>query len=108
SPAASGDVDAGVKLPVPSPSRIVTWSRLKFAATRSGRPSLLKSPTATDQGLRPASSGEVDAGVKLPAASPSRIVTLPSLKFAVARSGRPSLLKSPTVTDKGSSPTASG
>ncbi len=67
-------------------------------------PSPLKSPTATETGLVPAASGLLGAALKLASSGgvwPSRIVTLSELKLAMARSGLPSPLKSPTATDSG-------
>src|SRR6185436_307423 len=97
----------GVKLPVPSPRRIVTLLEPKFAVARSGLPSRLKSPAATETAV-PAPSGEVAGWLKLPVPSPSIIVTLLEPLLAVARSGLPSRLKSPTATDKGWLPAPSG
>ena len=89
-------------------SRMLTLLELRLAAARSGRPSRLKSPTAMETGSVPTLSGEVGAAVKFPVPSPSRIVTLLELMLATARSGRPSRLKSPTATPRGSVPTLSG
>ncbi len=49
----TGRSGAEVNLPVPSPRRIETVSERLLATARSGRPSPLKSPTATARGLNP-------------------------------------------------------
>src|SRR5262245_30233321 len=72
-----------------------------LATARSGLPSPLKSPTATDLGLVPAPTVELWASGKSPAPSPSRIVTFLERWLATARSGLPSRLKSATVTELG-------
>jgi hypothetical protein len=90
------------------PSRIVTLLETAFAVARSCRPSPLKSPTATERGPVPTGSGEEAAAVKSPMPSPSTIVTLLEPEFAVARSCRPSPLKSPTATETGRDPAGSG
>src|SRR5207247_1998840 len=71
--------------------------------TRSGAPSPLKSPTATEIGKPPTAT--VDCGPKppLPLFRFSSTETL--LSAAAARSGAPSPLKSPTATETGLSPT---
>src|SRR5215470_7597581 len=75
----------------------------------SGLPSLLKSPTATAQGLAP--TAKVVWGAKLGTVAPGVVVfsntdTVPGVKFAITRSGLPSLLKSATATEVGSVPVA--
>ena len=87
-----------MKLPVPLPSRIVTLLELSSPSARSGLPSRLKSPTVSAIGLVLPTPGESPRCVKPPIPLPSRIVTLLEFKFAVARSGLPSRLKSPTAT----------
>src|SRR5271169_6275586 len=74
---------------------------------RSGLPSPLKSPTATDEGPDPAWNGLPGAAAKPPDPFPSSTVTVPS-PLAMARSGLPSPLKSPTATDMGFVPTVNG
>src|SRR5207344_3194279 len=99
SPAASGEVPAAVKLPVPSPSRIVRLSVAAFATARSVLASPPRLAAATELGNAPAASGEVPAAVKLPAPSPSRIVTSPELPFATARSVFASPLRLAAATE---------
>ena len=64
-----------MKLPLPSPSRIVTSSEPPFATARSMLASPLGLAATIEVGPLPAGSGEVGAGVKLPLPSPSRMVT---------------------------------
>ena len=71
----AGDEAVAVKLPVPSPSRIVTVLVLKLTTARSSFPSPLKSPTATEFGFLPVAGDEVRA--KLPVPSPSKMLTAP-------------------------------
>ena len=97
-----------MKSPVPSPSRMLTLAESSLATARSGLPSRLKSPTATEKGLVPTFSGEEGAAVKSPVPVPSRMLTLLEPALATARSGRPSRLKSPTATELGWVPTLSG
>src|SRR5262249_61190744 len=94
-------------MPSPLPSWIVTLLELEFAVAKSGLPSRLKSPTATERGPDPTLTGE-PAGLKPPIPSPNKIVTLLERAFAVARSGVPSRLKSPTATELGPDPTSTG
>ena len=77
-------------------------------STRSGLPSPLKSPTATDCGNRPAAKGLPGAGWNPPVPSPRRTVKSLELLLAVTISGLPSPLKSATATDCGPVPTANG
>src|SRR5215831_3588417 len=49
----AGDEVVGLKLPVPSPSRILTALPPLLATARSSLPSPLKSPTATPHGRKP-------------------------------------------------------
>src|SRR5688500_6054052 len=102
-----------VKSPDPFPSRIATLLVLDCATARSGRPSRLKSPTATDSALPPTPSGEVAGGVKLVKQTRSvqllsRITILLAAPVTTARSGLPSRLKSPTDTESEASVTISG
>ena len=62
------------KLPVPVPSRIDTLFEPTFATARSGFPSPLKSPMATDGDPDPVA--KLVAALKLPVPEPSRIETL--------------------------------
>src|SRR5438552_5494824 len=71
-------------------------------------PSPLKSPTTTEEGDLPTANGLPGAVVKTPEPFPSNTVTLLLPRFAVARSGMPSPLKSPTATKAGNDPTANG
>ena len=59
----------------------------------------MKSSLVTDRGPVPVAKSVLVP--KLPVPVPRRIETLLELKFATARSGRPSALKSPLVTDVG-------
>src|SRR6266550_1178471 len=81
---------------------------MKLSATRSGLPSLLKSPTATDLGVWPTVTGEPGAGVKPPRPSPRRIVTLSEELFTTAKSGLASRLKSPDTIWLGAFPAVYG
>src|SRR5262249_57478130 len=83
-PALTVELVASGKAPVPSPKRIVTLLELKLATARSGLPSPLKSPTATDKGLVPAPTVELVALGKAPVPSPKRIVTVPSPQGAAS------------------------
>jgi DNA-directed RNA polymerase specialized sigma24 family protein len=74
------------------------------ATTRSGRPSRLRSATATEEGLVP--TGRAIWPVKDAVAAPTGVafsITVTKLLRAAvtARSGRPSPLKSPTATEAG-------
>src|ERR1051325_7367409 len=103
-----GDASDGLKSPIPLPSRIVILLLAALIDARSGLPSRLKSLTTICRGPELVASGEVDAGLKSPIPLPSRMVILLEVVFAVARSGLPSRLKSPTATEIGKVPTASG
>ena len=77
---------------------------LKFAAAKSGFPSPLKSPMLTELGL--SASTEGDLGAKVRGVAPvavvlSRIEALLLLTFATAKSGLPSPLMSPMLTESG-------
>ena len=100
-PTKKGLPEAGLNLPVPSPSNTVTVLPLVFATARSGLPSPLKSRTTNDSGSGPTAKGLPGAGMKPPVPFPGSTVTLLPVEFAVARSGTPSLLKSPTATATG-------
>ena len=101
-PTVTMGVGAGEKYPVPSPSRIATVPSWKLATAKSRCP-LPKSPTAMENGSEPAplptDTGEPGNSAKFPVPSPFRIVTLPELLLATARSSFPSPLKSPAATD---------
>src|SRR5207253_6532068 len=86
-------------------SNTVTVLELKFATARSGTPSRLKSPTATDSGFVP--TAKVSAAWKVPLPLPSSTETLLEVKLATARSCTPSLLRLPTATARGRAPTTS-
>src|SRR5207245_2805946 len=87
---------------VPLPNRTDTLLESALAVTRSGLPSLLKSPTASEPGLVP--TPKLVAAPKPPVPLPSRMDMLLELKLATARSGLPSLSKSPTPTEIGPVP----
>src|SRR5437870_2254994 len=94
--------------PRPSPSSILTLLDKRFATTRSGFPSRLKSPTATASGATPETTGEPGGSVNAPLPLPNSIVTLSENLFATARSGLPSRLKSPTAAKVGARPAPTG
>ena len=85
-----------------------------FAVTRSGRPSALKSSTATTRGFEPVSNGAGPA--KLGAVAPFcvvlRSVVMPAepdeLRLADTRSGLPSRSKSADATVNGPLPAPNG
>jgi len=83
--------------------RIDTLAEPWFATARSGVPSPLKSPTATEAGV--VATLKLVAVPKLPAPVPNRIDTVPELPLATARSRTPSPLTSATATDCGFRPT---
>src|SRR3954453_13369679 len=105
---ATGEPVAWVKPPAPSPRNTLRLPPMKLSATKSGLPSLLKSPTATDLGVWPTVTGEPGAGVKPPTPSPRRIVTLFETVFTTAKSGLVSRLKSAVTIWLGESPAAYG
>src|SRR3954467_14914990 len=105
---ATGEPAASVKPPAPSPRNTLTLPPMKLSAAKSGLPSLLKSPTATDLGVVPTVTGEPGPGVKPPMPSPRRIVTLFEELLATARSGFVSRLKSPVTIWLGAFPAAYG
>src|SRR3954452_21870764 len=105
---ATGELFAWVKPPAPSPRNTLTLPPMKLSAAKSGLPSLLKSPTATDLGVWATITGEPGAGVKPPMPSPSRIVTLSDELLTTARSGFVSRLKSPVTIWLGAVPAANG
>ena len=79
----------------------------KFATAKSGRPSPLMSPILPDQGRLPVVKSTLVAkvGVLAPVVVVlSRMEALLLLMFAVAKSGFPSPLKSPMLTDWGPLP----
>src|SRR5437879_9731988 len=92
-------VVAGGKVPSPLPSNTETVLDPALATARSGLPSLLKSPTATDQGAPPAA--KFRAAWKVPLPLPSSTETVSDTALATARSGLPSQLMLPTETDSG-------
>src|SRR5262249_47685953 len=104
----------GAKDGVVAPAAVVfsstdTVALPELATRRSGRPSPLTSPTATEKGPVPVAKvcwGAKD-GMVAPAAvvfSSTDTVALP--KLATRRSGRPSPLTSPTATELGALPVA--
>ena len=74
-----------------------------MATARSGSPSPLKSPTATEVGPLPAA--KLRAAWKLPSPLLKGTETLSEMELVTARSGSPSPLKSPTATEVGRFPT---
>src|SRR3954470_13561799 len=77
--------------------------------TRSARPSLLTSPTARDEGVKVRSwplAAKTRGVANVPSPWPSRTLTVSLSCFAVTTSSRPSPLKSPTATARGTAPTA--
>jgi len=92
--------------PKPSPRSTVTCWVSWLANARSGRPSRLKSPTATSFGLWPAGTGEPGAGENSPLPSPRSTEASPLLSFATTMSSVPSPLTSTMATMPGPSPTA--
>ena len=95
------------KLPPAPPSSTLSWFPERWATTRSGSPSRLKSPTATEDSPPRAWDPDTTAvgPVKPPPGPPSSTRTRPD-SSATARSGSPSRLKSPTATEMGSAPVA--
>ena len=63
---ANGLPRAAVNPPEPFPISTVTLSLMLFATARSGIPSRLKSPTATEEGPVPAGNGLPTAAVNEP------------------------------------------
>src|SRR4051812_12474177 len=103
----TGELFASVKPPAPSPRKTLMLPPMKLSAAKSGLPSLLKSPTATDLGVWPTVTGKPGA-VKPPAPSPRRIVTLSEELLTTARSGFVSRLKSADTIWLGAFPAAYG
>src|SRR3989440_11987330 len=93
-------VSGGGKVPSPLLSSTETVLESKLATARSGLPSPLKSPTATETGLAPATK-KVGSASRRPSALITGIEVLLEPKIATARSGLPSPLKTPTVTETG-------
>ena len=84
-------------------SRIEAVLLLTFAVAKSGLPSPLISPILTEKGERPVGKGTGVAkvgGVAPVAVVLSRMETLPKM-FVTAKSGLPSPLMSPMLTDLG-------
>ena len=84
-------------------SKIEVLLELLFAVAKSGRPSRLKSLTATELSVLPPVAKLV-AAPKLPAPLPNNTETVLTLRFATAKSGLPSRLKSPVVIPLGQEP----
>src|SRR6185295_6177294 len=101
---ATGDCGAGLKLPFPLPSKMVTSFEETLETARSGFPSLLKSPLVTPAGLVPAGAGDPGAALKPPFPFPNMIETLLVVKLATAKSCLPSLLKSDTTKPETNEP----
>ena len=83
-------------------TRMETSLLLKFATAKSGLPSPLMSPMLTDLGLLPVGKSTLVAkvGVGSPVAVVlSRMEAVLLLKFATAKSGFPSPLMSPMLTE---------
>src|SRR5438128_2486728 len=114
-----GGLSEEMTVPLPLPALLtvrefLTWAVLlistetllekSLVTARSGLPSPLKSPTATEEGLVPVA--KLCAGWKVPSPLPSSTDTSLEPELAVARSCTPSPLKSPTATDLGLLPTA--
>jgi len=102
----------GAKVGVTAPMAVVL-SRMeavfpeRFATTKSGFPSLLKSPILTDLGLLPVAkvTWVAKVGVAAPAAVVlSRMEAVLLEKFATVKSGFPSPLMSPMLRDMGPLP----
>ncbi len=82
-------------------SRMETVLLPRFATAKSGLPSPLKSPMLTETGLLPVGKSTLVAkvGVVATVVVLSRMETVLLLKFATAKSGLPSPLKSPMLTE---------
>src|SRR6185312_7643173 len=80
---------------------------VKPDTARSSRPSPLKSPVATPLGPAVTVTGE-PACCANPPTWRRYTEMLEPVPFIVATSGRPSLLKSPAISDNGSTPTGYG
>src|SRR5260370_749702 len=91
------------KVPSPLPSSTETVLSLLLATTKSGLPSPLKSPTASEVGALP--TRKLSGAPKVPSPLPSSTETLLEPLLATAKSSLPSPLKSPTATDQGLIPT---
>src|SRR5207244_8704586 len=87
-------VVAGGKVPSPLPSNTETVLDPALATARSGLPSLLKSPTATDQGAPPAA--KFRAAWKVPLPLPSSTETVLARELATVRSGLRSRIRLPS------------
>src|SRR5205823_1926384 len=98
-PAASDN--AGGNVPSPLHGRIETLFSPDLATARSRRPSRLKSPLPTEQGLLFGPRYTDTGRWKLPSTLPRRTATLSSNSFATARSWIPSSLTSPVAIDAG-------
>jgi len=88
-------------------SRMEAVLPLKFATAKSGLPSPLMSPILTKLGVRPVAKSTLVAkvGVVAPVAVVfSRMEAVSLLLFATAKSGLPSPLMSPMLTERGAEP----
>src|ERR1039457_7621042 len=92
---------AGLNVPSPLPSRILTLLVVELVTARSAMPSPLKSPTAT--ALGPPPTGKLTGVWKVPSPLPSATVTVlgPVRPPGRTISALPSPLKSPTTTEVG-------
>src|SRR5918994_830583 len=105
-PSPAPKLTAGVtNVPLPFPISMETLSDQKLATARSKMVSLLKSPTATEIGPSPAPKLTAGVSTNVPLPVPKSMETLSETWLATARSRIVSLLKSPTATDLGPSPT---
>jgi len=115
-PVPVGKVAWGAKVGVAAPVavvliRIEALLLVWFAVAKSGFPSPLKSPMLTEMGPLPVAkvAWVAKVGVVAPVVVVlSRMETVLLFKFAVAKSGRPSPLMSPMLTDLGPLPVAKG
>jgi hypothetical protein len=86
----------------------MTLTSKALADARSSMPSALKSPTATERGPAPVAGSVFVGELKVPSALARSTLTVSpaALAVAVARSRRPSPLKSPVTTAAGAVPVA--
>src|SRR5918995_1748846 len=106
-PSPAPKLTAGVtnNVPLPFPKSMETLSETWLATARSRIVSLLKSPTATEIGSSPTPKLTAGVSTNVPLPFPKSMETLSETWLATARSRIVSLLKSPTATEIGSSPT---
>src|SRR6185436_17191972 len=89
--------------PDPFPKRTTTTAE-QFPAAKSALPSLLKSPTATDRGQSPAVKLTALLNPPVPLFSKIFMLLVETAESTTTASGRPSLLKSPTLIARGAAP----